>query len=359
MRHSLKTYSLLLIHFFLLVGCVKDKPADPDKAQPGAGRKLLIANEGSLGSGNASLSVYLPDKDEVFQNVYQNKNSQSLGDIFQSMTLVDDRLFLAINNSDKIVVVDKEDFSWLGQIQITKPRNMLQVSEDKMYVSCLFYPQITIINPKTLEVTGSITTDFPNTEGLLLHQGKVYACNWDTACNYLYEIDPVSDAIINRIPLSGKAPQQVLADRDNHLWVLGGNVAKQTAASLTRIDLQTGTINGYVFPMGADMMKPTWNRYKDTLLLLGVDYEGVNNYNGVFSIATNADNFNMLQTPLIAAAPLQYFWALLVDSSSGQIYVGDPKGFIQMGALHIYDGKGQYIRSHPTGIGPGAFLLIE
>src|SRR5690606_37814014 len=110
---------------------------------------------------------------------FGKKNKQTLGDIFQSITVVDDRLFLAINNSDKIVIAAKDDFSYIGQLQVSKPRKMLLLDSEKMYVSSLFHPEINIIDPKTLRRTGHIAVDYPNTEGFLLHQGSVYACNWD------------------------------------------------------------------------------------------------------------------------------------------------------------------------------------
>ncbi len=360
MSHRHAVWSKLILCLLLLSSCVKDKPADPDQNPPGAGRRLLIINEGSLSNGNASLSVYLPEKDSVYNQVFWQKNKQTLGDIFQSITVVDDRLFLAINNSDKIVIAAKDDFSYIGQLQVSKPRNMLLLDSEKMYVSSLFHPEINIINPKTLQLTGHIAVDYPNTEGLLLHQGSVYACNWDTACSYLYQIDPQTDQIVARIELAGKAPQQVLADKQNNLWVLGGNVAKQCAASLTHINLQTGAVTGYTFPAHADMMKPTWNAGRDTLFMLGVNYEGSGSYNGVFRTSIHTEDLDeMLQEPFISAAPMQYFWALAVDSLTGHIFIGDPKGFIQQGDVLEYDAKGKYLQRFAVGVGPGAFLMLN
>jgi len=347
---------------FLLMAsaCVKDKPEDPNATKHlGEGRRLLIANEGSLGTGSSSLSVFFQEKDSIFNHVYELQNDQTLGDIFQSITQVGDQLFLAINNSDKIIIVDALDYTYKGEIAVNKPRNMLLVSPDKMYVSSLFHSYIYIINPKTLAITGQIATDYPNTEGLLLHNNKVYACNWDTSCSYLYEIDYQTDLITDRIPLLGKAPQQVLADKNGQLWVLGGNVEKQTAASLTKIDLSNGTISGYIFPEGADMLKPCFNGKKDTLFLIGVNYNGSTANNGVFRTAIQTSEFEMLQTPFIQAEAFQYFWALAVDSLSGNIYVGDPKGFVQKGALNIYNSSGQLIEKYSTGLGPAAFLMID
>ncbi len=340
----------------LLSSCVKDKP-DPVAPPPAEeGRLVYVAAEGSLGNGNAALTVYNIDKGVAYNNVYFQKNGQALGDVLQSMLQLGDFLYLAVNNSDKIAVVGRNDFSLTGNIAVRKPRYMLQVSEDKMYVSCLFYPEINIVNPKTMQVTGKIVTDYVNTEGMTLLHGKVYACNWDTACGYLYEIDPSADSITHRIPLAGRAPQQVLVDRDQKLWVLAGNVYKKKTASLTQIDPASRSIlKSFVFPDQADVMKPVFNPAKDTLYYLGVNYSGGTTYNGLYRMNINAANLPAQQ--FVPAQPLQYYWGLGIDPLTGFIYLSDPKGFLQKGSVTIYRQDGSAVNKFDTDLGPGYFLF--
>src|SRR5690606_26779095 len=125
------------------------------------------------------------------------------------------------------------------------------------------------------EMVGKIPVDYPNTEGLLALNNKVYACNWDTACTYLYEIDPASDVITHRIPLGGAAPNQVLADKNGQLWVLSGNVEKGKQAALTQVDpASRSIIQSFTFPATSEILKPVFNPGKDTLYFLGVNYTG-------------------------------------------------------------------------------------
>ncbi len=354
---NIRRYGFLLLLPAVLLSCVKDKPSDPVTPPPaGGGERLYIANEGSLGNGNASLSLYRLEENQVYNDVFKQKNNQPLGDILQSVLIDGDLLYLAVNNSDKIVIVDKNDFALKGTIQVRKPRYMLKVSEEKMYVSCLYYPEINIVNPRTMQVTGKIDIDYPNSEGMTLLNGKVYVCNWDTACHHIYEIDPANDAITRRLPIAGAAGQQVLADKNQKLWVLAGNVYKQKTASLTQIDPLSGsTIKSFTFPAGADVMKPCWNPAKDTLYYLGVNYNGGTAYNGVYRM--NIDAGVLPQSLFIQAQALQYFWALGVDPATNRIYVGDPKGFIQQGNVGVYQTNGDLIRSFTVGLGPGYFYF--
>jgi len=339
-----------------LTSCVDDKPHPSD---PGShlseGRKVFIANEGSLGNGNASLSYYNIDKDSVFNQVYSNANQQAaLGDVFQSILQDADRLYLAINNSDRVTVISKKDYTLIGQIAIPKPRYMLRLGEHKMYVTSLYAPKVNIVDPATLQQTGSIGIDYPNSEGMTALNGKVYVCNWDTACNYIYEVDPAGDSITARIPIAGRAAQQVLTDKNGKLWVLAGNVYKGKVATLTQIDPATKSIlKSFTFPAGADVMKPCWNPTADTLYFLGVNYNGGTNYNGVYRMSVY-DNV-LPSALLIPAQQLQYYWGLGIDPEKNRIYLSDPKGFIQNGSVGIYQPDGQKLKSFDVGIGPGFF----
>lgn len=336
--------------------CVKDKPNPPDYPLPQpTTRMALLANEGAFGNGNAALSVFDFEKDSLYNNVFFEKNQQHLGDVLQSITEIKDYIFLAINNSDKITVISRHDFSFIKNISVRKPRYMLQVNADKLYVTSLYYSEINIIDLNTLEVSGKISTDYPNTEGLILQDGKVYACNWNIACNYIYEIDPEHDHIIGRIPIAGYAPQQIVADREGYLWVLAGNVQQQAPASLSRIDPSGAISRSFIFPSGADIIKPAFNPTRDTLYYIGVNYDGGTENNGIYRMRIDAEH--LPQETFIAAQPFQYFWGLGIDSLTGKIFIGDPKGFIQQGSLSIYDATGTRSASYATGIGPGYFYF--
>lgn len=339
-----------------LSACVKDKPNPPDYPLPEQTTRIaLIANEGAFGNGNAALSVFDFEKDSLYNNVFFNKNQQHLGDVLQSITEVNDYIFLAINNSDKITVIDRHDFSFIKNISVRKPRYMLQVSAEKLYVTSLYYPEINIIDLNTLEPSGKIDTDFPNTEGLMLQEGKVYACNWNIACNYIYKIDPEYDHIIERIPIAGYAPQQIVADREKNLWVLAGNVQQQAPASLSRISSSGELTRSYFFSSGADIIKPVFNPTRDTLYYIGVNYDGDTENNGIYRMRIDAEH--LPQEAFIAAQPLQYFWGLGIDSLTGKIFIGDPKGFIQQGSLGIYNAAGLRLATYTTGVGPGYFYF--
>ena len=100
--------SYLSVLFILNVSCVKINPEpieNPNVITVG-NNDLIISNEGGFQSGNASISIYNKDENTVNNNLYQSINQSNIGDILQSITHINHELFLIVNNSQKIIIID-------------------------------------------------------------------------------------------------------------------------------------------------------------------------------------------------------------------------------------------------------------
>lgn len=355
-RKNSKTINLLwLFVLFLLASCKKDKPETV--SNPNKTGNVYVVCEGSLGNGNSSLNIYDAKAATVSGDMYSSSNTgQSLGDVFQSMQLIGDKFFLCINNSDKIIAVDKTTLKLSGTISVPKPRYILSITPSKAYVSTLFSNKVYIINPQTLQVTGSIDMPYKNPEGMFLQDTKAYIATWDTASNKIYKINTVTDAIEQEITVVGYAPQEILDDAFGRLWVLSGNVPKNKQAALTCLDpIANKIIKSFNFPEKADPIRPVFNNKKDRLYFIEVDYTGGTANNGIYVMSIN--DASLPSVPLIPAKQYQYYWALGIEPQTDNIYVGDPKGFIQKGTVYIYDTAGTQKTSFNVGLGPGHFYF--
>jgi hypothetical protein len=354
--HYKAVNKLWLAVLLLVAACVKDKP-NPTPAPPPADtvNNVYVVCEGSLGNGNSSLSMYSAASGIAYEDVYTSANNQSLGDVFQSMTVIGDKLFLCVNNSDKVVVLNKADHKQVGIISIPKPRYILPLSADKAYVSTLYSKKIYIINPQSMSVTGSFDMPYENTEAMLLKDDMAYFCPWDTACDKVYIINTKTDAIERSITVAGRAPQGAVQDKDGNIWVVSGNVYKKKQAALTCINANNEVAKSFAFPDKADPMKPVFNKAGDMLYFIEVNYNGGNEYNGIYRMGIN--DASLPAAPFVQANKYQYFWALDVHPVSGDIYIGDPKGFTQKGAVYIYSADGTKTKEFATGVGPGRFYF--
>lgn len=347
----------LLCLGFVFFSCKKDKPNAVNTSLPkDSSAKVLIVCEGSLGNGNATLSVYQALKDSLFNDVYKNANGQDLGDVFQSINKINNQYFLCINNSDKIVVLDANNWKQKANINILKPRYILDIGNNKAYVGSLFNNKIYVLNTQTYTIEKEIIMPYQNTEGMILKNGIAYACCWDTACNKLYAINVITHSISDSIVLKGNAPQSMVIDKENQLWVMGGNVYKNKNAHLNRIDLSTQKVSQFfLFDKGVEALKPTLNLKADTLYFLEVNYGGSAPHNGVYRMSVS--DKKLPSTAFIPCQTNQYFWALGINPNDGHLYIGDPKGFVQKSSVYIYNQQAQLKSQFNVGLGVGSFYF--
>lgn len=349
---------ILVIVIYCFTACVKDKP-NSGKAnnEHNLSLKLLVANEGAYGNGNASLSYIDLEKQEVRNFVYQAANRKPLGDVLQSVYLHKDKIYLIVNNSNKIVVLSKMDFKQVAEITVSQPRYMCFMEGGKALVSSMYRSKLHLIDTEKDEIINSIDFPFANSEGMLKLGNSIYICPWDVNSNAVYRYDIATSSIADSINLGVKAAMQIVADKNGKLWVLSGNPQRNIQAHFTQINVSDGTILKQIaFPAEAEVIKPVTNVARDIIYFLGVNYnQQTSNYNGVFSISIDASNAPAV--PIIPAQNLQYFWSVGVNPSNGNLFVADPKGFIQLGQVLEYTTEGNLLNTYTVGLGPGYFLF--
>ena len=353
-----KNYKILICLLCVLVSCVKDAPPVRNTTAPVNKKGVYIVCEGAYGSGNGSLYFYNPLTGIVFGDVYSGANGHPPGDVFQSMTRIGGRYFMAINNSQKVIVTDTGTLKLISVIKIPFPRNILPVSNTTAYISTLFSNKVYVLNTTAATVQDSIIMPTANPEGMCIYDHYAFICTWDTATQNIYKVDITTNKIMQTIKVAGYAPHNALIDKEQKLWVLSGNKTKGKGAAWTIIDPSSGNIlNSFIFPAGADPIKPVFNYTKDTLYYIEPDYNGGVTNNGIYRMGITAQS--LPSQPFVAAQANQYFWAIGIDPATGYIYTGDPKGFNQSGVVTIYRQDATAISSFKVGIGPGAFYFGE
>lgn len=342
----------------LLSACVKDKPTEPDTKPPattGPSGNVYTVCEGSLGNGNSTLYLYNYKTATDHGNIYETVNTGSkLGDVFQSIRRIGDKWFLCINNSDKVLVLDSTR-KQIGVINIPKPRYILPVSDTKAYVSTLFSNKVYIINPQSMSVSGTIDMPYQNPEFMVMRNNKAYISTWDTACGNIYTVDIATDKVQDAIAINNRAPHGLAVDKDGNLWVVSGNVYKGKQAAITQLNGKDEVMKTFYFSAKSDVIKPVFNLAEDVLYFIQVDYNGGTDNNGIYRMSIN--DTQLPKAPFVAAQKFQYFWALGIEPQSGNIYVGDPKGFIQKGVVTVYNAAGNQVNSFAVGVGPSSFYF--
>lgn len=223
---------------FFAISC--ENPKKKEEPIKVSASSVLILNEGNMGYGNASIDAYNPATGEIGASVFFNNNGRPLGDVLQSAMLLDGKVFLVVNKSSKIEVVNASDFKSLGSIQnLTSPRYILPISQNKAYVSDFKSNVIHIINPQSFSKIGSIPAN-GWIEKMTLAAGKVFACN--AISDEVWVIDPLKDSVIKKIPV-GVEPLEIVTDKNNDVWVLCTGGFEEDFAQLLKIDPITESVS--------------------------------------------------------------------------------------------------------------------
>ncbi len=307
---------------------------------------MLIGSEGNFQWGNATLNFWDNSSNKLYEDIYQTVNKKPLGDVLQSITVWKEQIFLVLNNSGKISVINKHSFKETASISgLQSPRYMLPVSENKAYVSDLYAQNITIINLESYQVSGKIACA-GWTEEMILSENKVFVCNKYSA--YVYVINPQTDAITDSIYI-GYGGISILTDKYNKLWVLTtGNTTSnpKIGANLHCIDPSAQAVIK-TYSLGIDKLPLKLCIDKNKEHLYWID-------NHVWKMSIND---TLLPIQALIPSNGRVFYGLGFDTHQQQLWVSDAKDYVQKSEVLIYNEKGQLMRNFRAGINTSSFSI--
>lgn len=299
---------------------------------------VLIGCEGNFGWGNASLSSYSPITKNVSNQVFQNVNGFGLGDVLQDMQEIDGTLYVTMNNSGKIVMLDTADYTFQGEITgFNSPRYITAVS-GKAYVSDLYANSIQVVDLTSKVITSSITT-LRWTEHLLIHADYLYATAPDT--NWVFKINTLTDAIEDTIVV-GKSPSGMVMDKNDKIWVLASGGANGEMATLKKYNPISNQVELTISFNSITESPGTLriNASKETLYFLN---------DGLQSMSIDDV---MIPSIKEVVSNGSIFYGMNIDPRSKEIYITDAVDYVQQGKVYRYDSIFQPLDTFTVGIIP-------
>ncbi|MBN2776129.1 MAG: YncE family protein [Bacteroidales bacterium] len=344
-----------------LVSCMKDDElwvnTKPIIKTPFKG--LYIVNEGNYMYGNASLSYYDIESKEVHNDVFFETNSLLLGDVAQSMVIHNGLAYIVINNSGKIYVIDSDTFEYRGKITgLVSPRYIHFISDDKAYVTDLYGKSISIINPQSLEIIGSIDVSVNDnqfyrhsTDQMVQYDKYVFTNCWSYD-NQILVIDSETDKLIDSIEVQ-EQPTSLVLDKFGKIWTItdGGYSSNGTSstAALIKIDAKTREVERIIYFKNTD--HPTElkiNGAGDRLYFLNGDVYSMDVVTGM-----EPEIFIESQYQTVIGG----YYGLAVDPITNEVYVADAIDFVQRGVVYRFTDNAQPVDTFKVGIVPGDFCF--
>jgi YVTN family beta-propeller protein len=346
MKKSLLQLTVLLL---LVTTSCDSNNSDPKVTLNG----VYVLNEGNFNKTNASITAYDPETKEVSQNRYENENGVPIGDVLHSVTEIDGRLYLVVNNSHKIEVVDKESLTKITTIQIANeasPRQLVKASDSKAYVANLYGNSISIINLETNEVDSTIAVGL-NPEGIAVVGKRAYVTNSGLGNgNTISVINTETNEVIDTITV-GDNPVGIIKESNDRLWVVCvGSYGDFNNPDDSGTPGEIYVINGSTgekitnFEVGGHPGDLVLNERDDIAYLINGAIMSID-MNTYETLDSTFINRNFYSIGLSTSDESQFFWG------------SDAKNFNQAGVAIQYDINGVKLDSFPTGIIPGAFYF--
>lgn len=349
----LKVKNILFIFVILLTSCMKwdYENGGVDFSSPEKG--LFIICEGDFQYGNATLSFYNPDENTIENEVFFRANGMKLGDVAQSMTIYENKGWIVVNNSHVIFAINTENFREVGRIEnLTSPRYIHFISENKAYVTQIWDNRIFIVNPKTYTVTGYIEVpDMKLGSGSteqMVQYGKFVYCNCWSYQNRIIKIDTETDQVVESL-IVGIQPNSIVLDKNNKIWTItdGGYEGSPygfETPSLYCIDPETFSI-----------LQIFYFKDGDSPSELQLNGDGSELYwinEGIWKM--NVDDKTFPDSPFIQSRDTKYY-GLTIDPENNDVYVADAIDYMQAGKIYRYNEFATLLDEFYVGVAPGTF----
>ncbi len=218
------------------------------------GQGILIANEGNYGNPNASVSYYDLATHQISNSIYNAVNDEALGDVLQHIGLYQDKAYLVMNNSDKVVIVNRVSFQKIATITdgISKPRH-IAFADNKYFVTNSASKIITVYDATTNNKVADIaSTDGKSIDNIVSIGNKIFVMQaiFGTG-NSIMVIDAVNLTTLGTISVNDDL-QWIHATNDKlYAWCTSGS----SHTDFYEIDPSTHNI---IRTLSTDAYKASW-----------------------------------------------------------------------------------------------------
>lgn len=347
-KNVLKIASLILAGTFVLTACNKDDNPKPSGAYSNA---TFVVCEGNYQTNDGAIDAIVDGK--VESDIFDAVNNRPFGDIVQSMSIIDGKAYIVVNNSGKVEVVDAKTFKSEGVCSgFSYPQAVANRNEDEIFVSNgngYGNDYVYVVNKLSLQKTDSVATGGKGPNSMIVANGKLFVANYGgyLTDNTISVID-VEDLTVEKTIEVGDMPSDMELDNDGNIIVVckGASVYNEDwTVILSSTNSEIIKINSSSYDVSTIM------EFDHQLASYGanlISYNGKIYFidNGVYSIDNNT------ATKLIEGD----FYGLDVNPKNGDIWTTSTPSL----GLHFvsqYDKDGNFIQKYTVGNFPKAVIF--
>jgi hypothetical protein len=341
-------------------------PPNPNSAIKG----LYVLNEGNMGSNKASLDYLNYLTGQYQKNIYGQDNpaiTLGLGDVGNDVQIYGSKLYIVINNSNKVEVLNAKTGVRINQVNITNCRNVT-FSNGKAYVSAYLgvvgdpkapNGAVDEIDTTTLQITRTVTVG-RQPEEMAIVGNKLYVANSGGYSPPNYErtvsvVDLASFTEIKRIDVAINL-EKIKADPYGNLYVTSRGDYYTIPPDLFVINTNTDVVI-------KDFGLPVSNLWidGDIAYLYSVAFSYTTGKNTISYAMINVKTQTILNKQFITDGTDKQItvpYGIAVNPVTKEVYVADAKDYVTPGTLYCFDPAGKKEWSVITGDIPGHFAFI-
>jgi hypothetical protein len=312
---------------------------------------MLVLNEGLFQLNNSSLTWVDFGAGTSNDQFFTQKSGRLLGDTGNEMLRYGNKIYVVVNVSSTIEVLDAITGNSITQISMQTNGNAKQPRSirfygSKAFISC-FDGFVDVMDTATFQIEARIPVGL-NPDQMTISGQYLFVSN-SGGLNA-----PLMDSTVSVIDLNakselikivvGKNPGSIVTDHQGDVYVVSRGNYSTIPSRMKKID-QNNFIVLESYNFDASKIAPMNNR----LLIL--------NSNKLMLFNADTDeliNNNFINNPTISTLSNMYF-----RSSSQHIYLFDSKGYTNTGNILKYNVNGDFLSQYHVGLNPNSILTYD
>ncbi len=331
---------------------------------------FYVLNEGNMGSNKCTLDYFNYKTKSYIHNIYTEQNpSQALelGDVGSDIAIFGDKLYIAVNGSHKVEVLDAKTAVRVGQVNVSSPR-YLASDGNWVFVSSYVggedgHGSVVKIDPKTLKVVATCSVGY-QPEEIVVTDGKVYVANsvnmtFDSYDNTISVVDINSFKKVADIEAAINM-HHLRLDSFGNMWATSRGNYYDVPSSLVFLQ-KTGGEYSRVATLDYGCSNLVINSNKMYYYAVTYD-ENWNATNSFFVSTINAAGIVGNPASFLSgtvAADITAPYCIAVRPDGEEIFVTDAKNYVSSGELKCFSTGGELRWSVKTGDIPGHIAFLK
>lgn len=335
---------------------------------------FYLVNQGNQGSNKARLDFLNFHNGFYIRDVFTEYNPEvvkGLGDTGNDVQVYKGKVFVVVNGSHKVEIMDAYSMKRLAQVDVPNCR-FIAFDGNYAYVTSYVAKDeealktqkgaLYRIDLDTYKVTGQVTVGY-QPEQLVIKDGKAYVANSGGLAkdydNTVSVVDLKSMKVDYDIEVAVNL-ELMLVDAEGTIWVSSRGNYSDVSSTLNYL-----VKKGDKYELGGSVNVPVSSMALagDKIYVIGSTYT---NTNGTWALTTTYNIVNAKTRELESGSfitdgtesDITTAFTVTVNPGNGDIYVTDAKDYVSSGTLHCYTGSGKHKWSVHTGDIPGRIAFL-